>query len=215
MYLIRDGVKLYYEKIGCGERTFVLIHGTSGYSEHMHHIAKFLAQTAQVVSIDLRGHGQSDQPKQTYSIQGYAQDIIWMCNELNLVHPTLLGLSMGGNIAIEIAGSYPDFPAAVILLDSFMLYSSEVRKIIQYYIDGLKGSAAKTMIEEIIRNSCLPWENLIYEQLLKDALDLPQNIWVDSLTSMMDWDFNFAEEKNKKMYHAGFIHRSDEPSSGF
>ncbi|MGE3269775.1 MAG: alpha/beta fold hydrolase [Chloroflexota bacterium] len=40
-----------------------------------------------VVSVDLRGHGASDKPLQTYSVAGFADDLAWLCEQLNVARP--------------------------------------------------------------------------------------------------------------------------------
>ena len=76
--LQRDGVKLAYVDEGKGEPAFVFMHGwTCNRSyfkpQHDHFKAKH-----RVVSVDLRGHGESDKPKGPYPIRQYADDVAWL-----------------------------------------------------------------------------------------------------------------------------------------
>lgn len=67
-----------------------------------------------MISVDLRGHGESDKPEQDYIMGGYADDIAWLCSELAAAKPVIIGHSMGGVIAFEVAARYPGLPGAVV-----------------------------------------------------------------------------------------------------
>jgi pimeloyl-ACP methyl ester carboxylesterase len=52
-------------------------------------------RTHRVVAVDLRGHGASDKPVQDYTIVGFADDLTWPRERLDLVKPVVVGHSMG------------------------------------------------------------------------------------------------------------------------
>ena len=113
----RDGVKLGYEESGSGDPPLLLVHGWSGNRWFMHEQAAHFAADHRVVSVDLRGHGESDAPEQEYTIDGFADDLAWMIGELGLDHPIVVGHSSGGNIAVELAASRGNLLGGIVLLD--------------------------------------------------------------------------------------------------
>jgi pimeloyl-ACP methyl ester carboxylesterase len=68
-----------------------------------------------VVRLDLRGHGQSDKPLQSYTMEAFADDVAWMCTELGLRGPVIIGHSMGSIVAFDLACRYPELPLAIII----------------------------------------------------------------------------------------------------
>ena len=78
----------------------------------------FAGRGHRVVAVDLRGHGQSDKPHQRYTMQVFADDLAWMCDQRNLVRPVVVGHSMGGIVAFDLAARYPALPCAVVMLDA-------------------------------------------------------------------------------------------------
>lgn len=117
--LRRDGVALCYEEAPGDGPPVVLVHGWCCNHRHFApQFAHFAARGHRVVAVDLRGHGQSDAPQQDYTMQGFADDLAWLCGELRLVKPVVIGHSMGGIATFELAGRHPDLPSAAVLVDS-------------------------------------------------------------------------------------------------
>jgi pimeloyl-ACP methyl ester carboxylesterase len=124
-YLDRDGVKLYYEEAGSGEDAMLFVHGWCCNHTHFAAQVEHFASRFRCVSVDLRGHGLSDKPAQTYTIEGFADDLAWMCGELGLTHPIVIGHSMGGLTAFIMAGKYPDLVRAAVCVDAPLLMSED------------------------------------------------------------------------------------------
>ena len=120
-YLNRDGVKLYYEEGGSGDETMLFVHGWCCNLSHFAPQFEYFALRYRVVAVDLRGHGKSDAPKQTYTIHGFADDIAWMCAELAIERPIVVGHSMGGLTAFILAAEHPDLVRAAVLVDAPLL----------------------------------------------------------------------------------------------
>lgn len=59
------------------------------------------------MAVDLRGHGRSDKPHQAYTISGFADDLVWVLDELALERPFVVGHSMGGAVRLELAAERP------------------------------------------------------------------------------------------------------------
>jgi non-heme chloroperoxidase len=90
-----DGVPLYYDERGEGE-TVVLVHGWTCDSEFWwQKNADALAADHHLVTYDLRGHGLSGKTDDGHSMSGYAADLEFLMEELDLTDVTLVGWSMG------------------------------------------------------------------------------------------------------------------------
>lgn len=122
MKLARDGIQLSFQIVGAGSPEFLFIHGLGGDRTHFAAQVEHFSRRGRVLNVELRGHGDSDKPKQQYTIEGFADDIYWLCAQQNLHKPVITGQSMGGNMALEIAARYPGFAAGLVLLDSGVLF---------------------------------------------------------------------------------------------
>ena len=114
----RNGVGLAYEEMNSAAPPIILIHGWSCDHTVFARQAKVLSQSHHVVLVDLRGHGMSDAPHQDYTMAAFADDLAWLCTELALVKPIVVGHSMGGNVALELAASRPELLSSIVLIDS-------------------------------------------------------------------------------------------------
>jgi pimeloyl-ACP methyl ester carboxylesterase len=108
------GTQLYYEMFGEGH-PLVLIHG--GYMDRRMWDDQFhtFAEHYRVIRYDVRGFGKSELPPVPYADR---QDLSDLLNYLGVEKTYLLGLSLGGMIAIDFTLEHPTMVDALILVDS-------------------------------------------------------------------------------------------------
>ena len=124
---IAPDVRLYVDIEGCGlvpdgalmreKPTLILLHGGPGYDHtSFKPIFSQLADIAQVVYVDHRGHGRSSRrPREEWLLDNFADDIVRLCDALGIVKPIVLGQSFGGFVAQRYLARHPAHPAKVIL----------------------------------------------------------------------------------------------------
>ena len=112
--LRRDGVALAYEEAGSGAPPILLVHSLA--SDHSCFAPQFehFRRGHRTVAVDLRGHGQSGKPRQAYTIAVLADDLAWLCYELGLYRPVVLGHGLGAMVALDLAARYPDLPIGIV-----------------------------------------------------------------------------------------------------
>jgi pimeloyl-ACP methyl ester carboxylesterase len=98
--------------------TVVLIHGGPGSYDHSYFKPDFarLATSAQVVYLDLRGHGRSDWGDPAdWSFELCADDVRAFCDGLGISGPVVYGHSMGGFVAMLYAARHPGHASGLVL----------------------------------------------------------------------------------------------------
>ena len=106
---------LNFQQTGKGEN-LVLIHGLFGSLENLNMVAKSLSQDYLVTNIDVRNHGFSfHENNMEYAV--LAQDIIDTLDHLNIDSTHILGHSMGGKIAMQVALDFPKRVNKLIVAD--------------------------------------------------------------------------------------------------
>jgi len=116
--LTRDRVALAFEDVGKGAPPIVLIHDLGCDHTALQAQLEHFRGRHRVVAVDLLGHGQSDNLAQPYTLTGFADDLAWLCYELGVYRPVVVGQGIGGIIAVELARRCPDLLAAVVALDA-------------------------------------------------------------------------------------------------
>ncbi len=80
--------------------------------------AAALADRYRVVTIDLRGHGESDAPMWRYTLDQFAEDVNGLLEYLGIARATFVGLSMGGYILFALYRTHPERFQALVLADT-------------------------------------------------------------------------------------------------
>lgn len=111
-----NGVELYYEDEGAG-RPLVLLHGwgTSGRVWNAQ-LPEFV-RDHRVITLDWRGCGRSGRPAAGNTIAGVVADVVGVADRLGLDAPIVVGSSIGGIFATELALRHPTRVAGVTVVD--------------------------------------------------------------------------------------------------
>lgn len=114
-----NGINMYYEVNGVGP-SVVLCHGYTGSHQDWLFQVPVLAWNYQVVTVDHRGHGTSDAPSsaEAYSIPTFAADLYALLNYLDIHKCCLVGHSMGGFAALQLALDRPHVVCSLVLVDT-------------------------------------------------------------------------------------------------
>jgi pimeloyl-ACP methyl ester carboxylesterase len=120
-----DGLTIAYDVRGQGDTALVFLHGWCGDRDSWKHQLNAFARDYQVVAIDLGGHGASGKDRKAWTVLGLAGDVEAVIKALQLKRVILVGHSMGGWIALEVARRLPGTVVAVIGADT--LHNAEYR----------------------------------------------------------------------------------------
>lgn len=101
-----DGIGVRMLERGSG-RSVLLIHGLGGSIESWSQNIDALSQESRVLALDLPGFGQSDKPKISYTILFYRNFVAKFMESLGINNASIVGSSLGGQIAAELAVTRP------------------------------------------------------------------------------------------------------------
>src|SRR3954454_24506510 len=106
-----------YRRAGWGP-VLVLIHGITGSSATWEQVIEPLAEHYTVVAPDLLGHGESAKPRGDYSLGAYASGLRDLLSALGHDKGTIVGHSLGGGVAMQMAYQFPDRCERLVLVSS-------------------------------------------------------------------------------------------------
>jgi pimeloyl-ACP methyl ester carboxylesterase len=118
-YRFVNGIRLRYELWGEGRTPLVLLHGLGSSADDWMLQLPALAPHYLCIPVDLRGHGASDKPPGSYTVALFAADVAEMLRQLDLMPAHILGLSLGGLVAQQLALDYAEAVRSLVLINTF------------------------------------------------------------------------------------------------
>ena len=106
-YASVNGLEMYYEFYGEGE-PLVVLHGAYMSIPTMGEIVPRLAQTRQVIAVELQGHGRTADVDRPLSYEQMADDVAALLGEIGIEKADIFGYSMGGSTALQIGIRHPE-----------------------------------------------------------------------------------------------------------
>jgi pimeloyl-ACP methyl ester carboxylesterase len=185
-----DELTLHYLERGHGE-PLLLIHGLGGSGADWAFQVAALERRFRVIVPDLPGSGHSTPPRGDYSIAGFA-DALWkLMDHLHITRTNLVGFSLGGAVALEMATSRPACVPRLGLINSLATYQPrDLRKFLETYV-----SAGLVRLFGMPRTACLmasrlfpePWQQTIREHAARVLGDVPANAYLATGMALAQW----------------------------
>jgi pimeloyl-ACP methyl ester carboxylesterase/predicted glycosyltransferase len=116
-FIERDGVKVGYEVFGAGEPTILMLTSWAiVHSRQWKFQVPYLARRFRMITVEGRGNGQADRPKaaEAYLDREYVDDAVAVLDATQVDRAVIVGLSMGGRHALQLAAWYPERAAGVV-----------------------------------------------------------------------------------------------------
>jgi pimeloyl-ACP methyl ester carboxylesterase len=113
----RDGVRLAYEEAGSGE-PLLFVQGLGYDRNGFGPLPRLLADDFRVLRFDNRGVGDSDVPAGPYSVAQMADDAVEILDAAGIERAHVLGVSLGGYIAQELAVAHPERVRRLVLVST-------------------------------------------------------------------------------------------------
>lgn len=183
------GSRIDYNIYGDGDTTLFFVHGWCINQTYWAEQVDYFKDQYKVVTLDLPGHGKSDQNRSDWTIENFGNDVVMMIDALQLNNVVLIGHSMGGNIILEAAVAKPDAVIGFVGVDNFKdlaLETSDTQKaemagfvsqMRKDYKGVVSGFAAGMLFAESTRKK-------VSDRVMKDILDTPPEISVDIIESL-------------------------------
>ena len=171
-----NGLKMYYEVYGSG-KPIVLIHGSfMTIPLNWSKIIPLLAKGRKVIVTEMQGHGRTKDISREFSYEGMADDVSGLLKHLKIESADILGYSMGGGVAFQVAirhpkqvrrlvvlsgtyshdGWWPDVEAMFSTMNADMLKGSSIEK--QYNSLGNDPAQFPEFIKKVISVDLKPYD---------------------------------------------------------
>jgi 3-oxoadipate enol-lactonase len=137
-------VDLAYGEAGQGH-PLVLLHGLgSSRNDWLMQLSAFIPRF-RTIAVDLRGHGGSPKPPGPYHLAQFAADVAQLLRRIDAYPAHILGISLGGAVAQQVALDYPELVRSLVLVNTAARFVSEswqqrimgVRRLASVYLVGM------------------------------------------------------------------------------
>ncbi|WP_328476384.1 alpha/beta hydrolase [Actinoplanes sp. NBC_00393] len=177
-----NGINLYYEIHGEG-RPLVLLHGGLGSGEMFGAVLAQFAANHQVILPDLQGHGRTADIDRPIDITSMGDDIAALIDHLGLQRPDVVGFSLGGGVALQVAIRHPQKVGRVVAASTGIRRSATYAEILEQQ-GQVTGAAVEFMKETPMYE--------LYQRVAPRPEDFPRLL--DKIGESMAKDFDFTEE---------------------
>ena len=179
-----NGLKMYYEVYGQGQ-PLVLLH--SSYMTIPLNWSRFLpalANDRKVIAVELQGHGRTRDIPREVTYEGLADDVAGLLKHLNIARADVMGYSMGGGVAFQVAVRHPAHVRRLVVLSGVYAHDGwwpDVEaSFATFTADMFEGSSIKKQYEELGNDAAhFP----AFVQKVK-AMDLRPYDWSEAVKSL-------------------------------
>jgi len=190
MYAKRDSLSLYYKQEGKSDPPLVFVHGwCCDHTFFQPQFDHFKASHA-VTTLDLRGHGSSDRLEDGYDIPTLADDVAWLCADLRISKPIVVGHSLGGMIAIELAARHPSLPGAVVAVDPGPIDPlPQARQLFEGFLVQLEGPDGEAVRRSWIESDFLTTDDAERKHgIIETTCSVPLSVAVQVIRGVVAWN---------------------------
>lgn len=179
-------VRIHYVNYGKGSEALVLIHGwTMNVDNWRDQIPEF-AKHNRVIAIDLPGHGLSDKPQTSYSMDLFARAVEAVMRDAKVKRALLVGHSMGTPVARQFYRKYPEQTIGIVVVDGALRPFGD-KAFFEKLIGDFRGPnyrEAGTQFLGAIAGKNLTAET--QERINASFMNTPQHVLVSAMEGMAD-----------------------------
>ena len=185
-----DGLSLHYRSYGNGEPV-LLIHGLGGSGADWALQVSALQRRFRLIVPDLPGCGLSSPPRGAYSISGFACALWSLLKELEVPRVNVVGFSMGGAVALEMALQRPTLVSRLALINSLATYRDQWRKwlyartcIALIRLIGMR-KAARIFAARLFPE---PWQQAFRDRAATVVAAVPASSYLGMARALEQWE---------------------------
>ena len=184
-----DGVMIYYDVQGEGDRNLVLVHGWSCDRSYWDGQMENLAPDFRVVTIDLGGHGQSGLGRDSWTMPAFGADVAAVVTKLDLSDIILVGHSMAGVVSIEAARRLPGKVTAIVGIDNFQSFTSDLTQeqvdgFVAGFMPDFKAATAQFVMTMFPEGA----DSALVARIANDMASAPPEVGINAMVHYLTYD---------------------------
>jgi non-heme chloroperoxidase len=188
---LENGVRLAYVEQGSRDgAAIVMLHGYSDTHRSFDLMRPHLPRAWRTIAVTQRGHGLSDKPQTGYAVRDFAADVAGLLDALDIERAILVGHSMGAAVALQVAATYPEKVAGLVLMGAFASFGDKVEvdvlaDVVEAFGDQIDPEFVLSFQESTIAQT-IPQRFL--ETVVSESFKCPTRVWREALTGMLKFE---------------------------
>lgn len=188
---LATGIRMHYAEQGPANGTpIILLHGYSDSWFSYSLVLSALSRDNRVYALDLRGHGKTDRPTSGYRMREMAADVVAFMDAKSIVRATIVGHSMGGFIAQQVAMAAPKRVSQLVLIGTATTPRNfngieELEKVVSSLTDPVPEQFAREFQLSTIRGSV---SKEFVDRAVSESLKLPTYVWRGVMDGLLDYE---------------------------
>ena len=179
-----DGMKVHYTNRGNGNEALVFVHGWNCDATFWKAQLDAFPQT-RLIAIDLPGHGESDKPQLTYTMDLHARAIDAVLRDAKVERAVLIGHSNGTPVIRQFYRMFPEKTRALVMVDGALRSFGNTAEM-QKFIEPMRGPNYRDYIDQVVDAMTRPMKNQAARDEIKTAmLSTPQHVAVSEMEAIL------------------------------
>jgi non-heme chloroperoxidase len=185
---LSTGIRMHYAEQGESRgEPIILLHGYSDSWFSFSRVLTPLARETRVYALDLRGHGKTDKPASGYLMRDLAADVVAFMDAKRIARATVIGHSMGGFVAQQVAFAAPTRVSRLVLvgtvrkpanLAGFFELENAVRALSDPVPDGFAREFQLSTVYTSVGDEFI-------NRAVEESLRLPARVWKELAAGMI------------------------------
>lgn len=184
-----DGTRLYFRSTGSGP-PLVMLHGLGGTHQDWEYQIPVFARHFEVIAPDFRGHGGSDRSGH-YGVAQFAADTWQLLDELHVQRFNLLGYSMGGAVALQMALDRPERVERLVLSNTLSSFRTDTlaKRILLWTRLFMMGFLGPRRLAEMMTRRVFPRPDQadLRERVAKRNAENDKIVYLHSIRALTEW----------------------------
>jgi pimeloyl-ACP methyl ester carboxylesterase len=184
---LSTGIRMHYAEQGEARREpIILLHGYSDSWFSFSRVLTPLAREARVYALDLRGHGKTDKPATGYTMRDLAADVVAFMDAKGIVRATVIGHSMGGFVAQQVALAAPKRVSHLVLVGTArtgpdVTGFAELEQAVATLPDPVPDAFVREFQLSTVH---VPVGDAFIDRAVAESLRLPSRVWRELAAGM-------------------------------
>lgn len=179
----------HYTKTGTGP-ALLLVHGLGSSCRDWEDQRAFLSKSYTTIAVDLPGHGQSSPLGKRFELGSIAAQLLAVLNSEGITTAHIIGLSLGGAVALQLALDAPDRVLSLAIANSRACFKPQnwQDKLHVWQRLGLIRTLGPAALSHLLAKRLFPNSSALRKRFIQRSRNIDKTAYLDTFNALLRWD---------------------------